>query len=374
MFRSPRVWLAAIGLAVFLTLPAAADIKAFNEKVSARDFKAAAAEAAATWPTLDKTRKDIAIIAREFGFAAYMAGDYVAARTFAEFAVANEPEGPDAQAQRATAAALVMLAAYKQKPAQATRNELFSAMSARVTMPGFDIISFLGVDALVAYDLEKGNWQDAQASSTLAEQLTLAGGLAYKLNNRKFQLYNAVADYMVTKDKPVYDRLDALSETMRDDIDAAATEEEAAKFADFYWSVHAWKQAIGTHLVGRFKMKWPDKDDEEEGHSERVARLLDGRTDSKTCKLRIDMKKKPSYPASALYGGMIGVVILQVDIDGQGMASNAEVLTAVPEKYFGDAVLKSVKDIRYVPGEPWNTSCSLATKARVITFSFAIAR
>src|SRR5689334_1369714 len=85
MFRSSRIWIAAIGLAVLAVLPASADIKTFNEKVGARDFKAAAAEAAATWPTLDKSRKDIAIIAREFGFAAYMAGDFSAARTFAEF-------------------------------------------------------------------------------------------------------------------------------------------------------------------------------------------------------------------------------------------------------------------------------------------------
>jgi TonB family protein len=363
-----------MGVALLATLPASADIKTFNEKVVAKDFKAAAAEASTTWPTLDKSRRDISIIAREFGFAAYMAGDYTAARTFAEFAVANEPAGPDAEEQRATATALIKLAAFKQQPTQATRNELFDALSVRAGMPGIDIISYLGIDATLAYDFQKGYWKDAQASSTVGEQLTTAAGPIYKLSNRKFQLYNAVATYMTAREKSVYEKLETLSRTMRDDIEAAATENDAAELADFYWDVNAWKQAIGLHLVARRKMKSPDetKDDDEEEASERLTSLLGQRADAKTCMSRIEMRKRLSYPPSALYDGLIGVVILRVDVDEQGKASNAEVVTAVPEKYFGEAVLKSVKDIRYIPGEPWNASCSLAAKARIISFNFTI--
>ncbi|MFT3724197.1 MAG: TonB family protein [Hyphomonadaceae bacterium] len=374
MFRSSRIWIAAIGLAVLAVLPASADIKTFNEKVGARDFKAAAAEAAATWPTLDKSRKDIAIIAREFGFAAYMAGDFAAARTFAEFAVANEPEGPDAPAQRATATVLVKMAAHKQQPTQATRNDLFSALSARASTPGMDIISYLGMDATLAYDFEKGSWKDAQASSSLGEQVTATGGPVYVLYNRRFQLFNGVATYMSTKEKSVFDKLTALTKTMIDDINAAPTDKDAAPFEDFYWDVYAWQQAIGNHLVGRNKMEWPERDKSEEAKpvSERMVRLLGKRSDAEKCGTKPDKRQKPSYPSSALYKGLTGVVVVRFDIDDKGRPSNTKVLSAVPEKYFGEAVLKSMKDFRYLPDKPWDASCSLAQQGRVMTVIFSI--
>ena len=62
----------------------------------AGDFKKAAVEAVSTWPTLDKSRKDIAMIAREFGFVSYVVKDYAAAKTFAEFAAAQNGEGDGA--------------------------------------------------------------------------------------------------------------------------------------------------------------------------------------------------------------------------------------------------------------------------------------
>lgn len=77
-----------LGLAV-LAGPARADIKSFNAAMQKGDYKAAAAEAASTWPTLNKSRDDLAIIAREVGFAAYLAGDFAAAKTYGEAAVAG---------------------------------------------------------------------------------------------------------------------------------------------------------------------------------------------------------------------------------------------------------------------------------------------
>lgn len=79
-------WLRGFVLAAcvcVMTASAAADIRSFNAAVKAGDFKVAAAEAVATWPTLNKARKDLAIIVQEFGFAAMMAQDFKAARMFA---------------------------------------------------------------------------------------------------------------------------------------------------------------------------------------------------------------------------------------------------------------------------------------------------
>ncbi len=373
MFRPLRAWLAAAGVALLSIQPASADIKAFNEKMAARDFKAASAEAAATWPALDKSRQDIATIAREFGFAAYMAGDYASALTFAEFAVANEPAGPAADEQRATAAVLAHLAAHRQQPTQSSRNGLYNALSARAAMPGIDIISYLGLDAALVYDFEKGNWNDAQASSSLAERLTATGGQVYLLNNRRFQLFNGVATYMSSRDKAVFDKLTALVEVMAEDVDAAPTEKDAEDLAESFWDAYAWRQAIGNHLVGRNRMKWPNRDDSDvKATTERRVRLLGAHKDPETCVSKGDLRKTPSYPPSALYKGLIGVVVVRFDLDDHGAPSNTRVLSAVPEKYFGESVLKGMKDIRYVPGKPWGASCSLAEKGRVLTFVFAI--
>jgi len=44
----------------------------------------------------------------------------------------------------------------------------------------------------------------------------------------------------------------------------------------------------------------------------------------------------------------------------------------VPDKYFGEAVLRSVNDIRYKPGGKWGAECTLVQPGRVITFQFTV--
>lgn len=374
MIRPLRAWLAATSFVALAILPASADIRAFNDKVTARDFKAAAAEAAATWPSLDKSRKDIAVIAREFGFAAYMAGEYAAARAFAQFALDYEAAGAQASDQGSSATVLEKLAAFKQQPGPPTRNELFGVLLVRAGAPGLDIVSYLGLDATLAYDFEKGAWNDARSSSALGEQLTSSGGRAYLLHNRRFQLFKGVATYMSAKRKTVFDDLTRLVEVMKADIEAAPTEAEAEALAQFYWEVVAWRETIGSHLVGRDKMKWPKEDADEESRSPtpRQVKYLRARPDSLACKAKPDFRRPPKYPDMAVFKGLIGTVILAVDVDAEGRASNPKVLAAVPDKPFGEAVLNSVKDLSYAAGEPWGPSCSLAQAGRVIHFQFKI--
>src|SRR5262245_45006028 len=189
--------LALVGacVAALIALPAFADIKAFNAAVTAGDYKKAAEEASATWPTLDKSRDDIALIAREFGFVAYVAKDYAAAKSFAEFSVAKSAEG--AAEIRSQSSVLVRLSEHKLKPSSATRTALFTSLQERAALTGYDNISFAATDALVAHDLDKGRWKDASASTDLAVKLARAGGPSYSVELRRYELYGGVADYMV---------------------------------------------------------------------------------------------------------------------------------------------------------------------------------
>ena len=86
------------------------------------------------------------------------------------------------------------------------------------------------------------------------------------------------------------------------------------------------------------------------------------------------MKRKPTYPSSALFHHLVGTVIMSVDIDQSGSVSNPHILAAVPLKPFGDAVLNAIDGLKFLPGQGWDAkSCSLAHQGHVVSFNFEIA-
>lgn len=364
----------ALGLVVLLTSASAqADIKSFNAAMKARDFKTAAAEASSTWPTLDKSRDDIAIIAREFGFAALMAGDFAAARTFGNAAVSSSAALGESPEMRIASDLLRDVAAHKLSPSASTRDQLHRSLQARAAHEGLDLITYFAADIATAYDFQRGAWKEAEASANLAKELSEQGGDPYRVQAFRFDLFANVAEYLRTREVNVYGELGALRDRTIAEINAAASDSDAQPFAQLYWEVHAWRSSIGSHLVARRKMKWPEAPETSPPKSgDRAKRLLGFRTDDDDCFSYIDMRRDIEYPKSALYKGLIGVVILRVDIDAQGAASNPEIVTAVPDKYFGNAVLKSVDNIRFKPGDKWSEGCSLQQTGRVITFQFTV--
>ncbi|MDP3737408.1 MAG: TonB family protein [Hyphomonadaceae bacterium] len=376
--------LVAAGILSVVALPAFADIAAFNAAMKAKDFKAATAAAAETWPTLDKSSEDIALIAREFGFAAHFSGDHVAAKTYAEFAVARDT----AESSRVVSAALLRLAEHKLDPSRATRTQLSDAMTARAAQPGLDNISYLAVDALLAYDFEKGNWKDAQQSSELAVQLTTRGGSVFLLQKRRFELYNAVADYLAQKKRDTYDDLTNLRKAMLDDIDAMPSEEAAERFVPLYWEVTAWHGSLESHLYSGTEKRFIEQRRKQEGQEDKAKiaagekptarreRLLHHHDIEDPCRPKLEMKRIPQYPSSAMFRGMVGAVILQVDIDETGAVKNPKILAAAPEKFFGKAVLDNYQDMRFERSEESKASnCGpIAETGHPVTFFFHIAR
>lgn len=352
--------------------PAFADIASFNAAVKAADFKRAAAEAAATWPQLDKSREDIALIAREFGFAAFMAQDFPAAKTYSEFSTRRAAPGPDG----ALSTVLLRLSEHRIKSSPATRENLNQALSARREFPGFDVISFLGAESLIAYDLERGKWKNAQASTALAMGMSGSGGPAYLFQHRRFSLYSAISDYRVSEEPVVYDQLTELRRNMIEDIDAAASEEAARRFVPLYWEATAWQETINAHLHAIGKKIGSECCEAEmlnTDGTERRKRLLHQHALFDSCQRRMVLRPHPTYPDSALYRGFVGSVVLQVDIDASGKAINPEVLAAVPEKYFGKSAVDSVKNMKFEKSAMWNdASCSMTETGHVVIFKFMI--
>ena len=80
----------ALAFAVGLTasgVPAFADIKSSIQAVRASDFRAASVVAADTWPELDKSAPEIAVVAREFAWVSMLAGQPAAAEVYSRFLV-----------------------------------------------------------------------------------------------------------------------------------------------------------------------------------------------------------------------------------------------------------------------------------------------
>jgi hypothetical protein len=359
--------------AALIALPAFGDIKSFNAAVTAGDFKKAAAEAASTWPTLDKSRKDIGLIAREFGFVAYVAKDYAAAKTYAEFAAAQNVEGPAAAETKTLSNVLLRAAEYRLTPSDATRDSLYGALEARTGLPSFDNISFAATEALVAHDLENGRWRNAIASADLAAKLAGSAGRSYLIERRRYELYGAVASYRANDTRANYQKFVELNHAMVEELIAAPSDAAAERLLPLYWEVRSWRGAVYSHLKSRGRSIPEDDYRKGEQPPERLKKLTDAHEEDESCRRVFDWRAKPDYPKSALYEGFVGAVILRVDIGEDGKASNPVVLAAMPGKHFSDAVMKHVGQMKWVPGKTWDKSkCSLAEKGHVVTFSFQL--
>ena len=234
--------------AICLALPAFADIKSFNKSfndaMQAKDYRKAAAEAASTWATLAKGRTDLPIIANEFGFAAFMATDYAAARTYATAALAGNGE----DAFHIGAELLLRLSQFKLTPNGDTRNGLQTALEASATLAGVDLVTFLGVNALTSYDVDNDNWRAAKVSAALGENLTGRGKAKPSAENLTFGLIRALATYVSDRNMASYLGLVALNEKVAAAIDDAASDEEAAKLEPAFWQVRAWQASAAEQL------------------------------------------------------------------------------------------------------------------------------
>jgi TonB family protein len=365
--------------AALLALPASADIAAYNKAVQAGDFKTAAKEAAATWPTLDKSGEDIAIIAREFGYAAYIAQDYQAMRTYA--VVAADPATPGNTEPLGLAIATVLLrnAEHHIKPTSGTRKGLYDALLKRSEMPGLDKISLSGIDTLVDYDMDNQNWESAAASTQLGGKMAISGGASVNLIRRRLELLNAIATFLDDKEWASYKTLDDLNEAIMADMEAAASDKLAASYVPLRWETVSWRMLVQSYMSAGgggipAKYKTAHTEDDVRTYSPRLTGLLDLHPKGSPCKRKLNMKRKIQYPESAMFRGFVGSVILSVDIDAAGNAKNPRVLSSIPEKFFSETVLKAVPGFEFKPDpKAWTAdTCRIEHEGHIVEVQFMI--
>jgi TonB family protein len=373
----------SLGLAAALSLvalagPARADIKSFNAAMQVKDYKAAAAAAASAWPGLDKSRKDLAVIAREFGFAAYLSGDFAAAKTYGEAASTASRAAAEELALQIGSDLLWRLAEHRISPTGDTRERLFALLQSRLEQPDIDLVSYLSADAIVAYDFDKGLWQQALASAALADRLT-ADRPGYLETNFRFVLAGAAAAYMAERNMVTHEAFGDLQKRLVSVIAGAPPEQDMTELEEIYREADAWSISTYSHLKSLRRLRDKSQHDAEwkaflETPEFKAAMVrINHQLPEGTCAVRIAPESpEPRYPSSALFRGMIGTIILKMDVDNEGKAHNARMVAAVPAKHFAETALKNAAKLKFRPVDGSPADCSMAQVDKVITYQFTM--
>lgn len=372
-----RGLLLAAGI-VALAAPAMADIRSFNAAMKAKDYKAAAAAAASTWPGLDKSRKDLAVIAREFGFAAYLSGDFAAAKTYGEAASAASRRAAEEPVLVIGSDLLWRVAEHQISPNGDTRGRLFTLLEARAAHPGMDLVAYISASAVTAYDFDKGFWRSAAASAALGDQLT-ADEPGYLETNFQFEIVGAAANYMIAPNMKAHDAFRVLQERVLSAIAAAPADGSVADLEKLYHETNAWITTTHEHLDAIHKLRDDAKRDEERrrffegpGYKAAMWRIRPPPPEG-VCPVVLSKDTyKPTYPRSLNFRGMIGTIILKMDVDANGKGFNPRVAAAVPAKEFAEAAMSAAPKMTFdaLPGAP--PGCTMAQKDKVITVSFRV--
>ena len=359
-----------------LAATASADIKSFNAAMQVKDYKAAAAAAASTWPGLDKSRKDLAIIAREFGFAAYLAGDFAAAKMYGEAAVPASRASGEAPELQLASEILWRLADHRLTPDGARRGKLYDLLQARSAHASIDLITYASADAIAVYDFENGLWRDAMASTALGDKLT-AGQPGYVEPNLRFQLLGAAARYMLERNTDAYVNLGAVRRNIYAAIAAAPSDADLRELEEISYEALAWSESMMSHLEAnkrlrnekRIEADWKayTESPEYEAAASRTRKPLPEGVCPVSAKR---LTALPDYPPSALFRGLIGTIILKLDVDEAGRAFNPRLVAAVPARHFADAALKGASKITYAPLDDSPAGCTMAQKDKILIIQF----
>lgn len=373
MMRRSRS-LAAFCLAAALGASGAAlaDIKGFNAAVKAGDYRTAAAEAKTAWPAWDKADPDTAIVAREFGFASYVAGDYAAAREYGLFLRDNGKSLTTPDDQPASSAVLLAAADFRLGPSDATRGALVNALKAREAKPGIDNLSVLAAEALYKHDWSKSEWAKASESAQLAWRLLDRAGAQLALRALDARATHATAGFFSGPDKQDYDNVVDAHDAVVDAINAESNPQKRMAFAPLKYQLEAWSlsmiryfhsgQQTGTNIPIRVKERDLKK-------PEYALFPGAGLTGDQCTAVRGDFDHL-EYPQAAMYLNMVGTVVMKIDLDSSGRVIKGEVLAAAPSGRFTEEVEKALPRVVFQRGEGSKPGCDLARTDFVFRIMF----
>ena len=270
------------------------------------------------------------------------------------------------------------LAEHRLSPTGDTRDRLFALLQSRPAHGSIDLVTYLTADTVTAYDFDKGLWRQAVASAALGDKLT-AGQPGYFETNFRFALAGAVANHMAERNMAGHETIDKLQKRLISVIAAAPSDANLAELEKIYHETSAWSITTYSHLKSLRRLRddkqhsaeWNDYTASPE-YKVALARISFQLPEG-TCTVRIaEGSPEPRYPSSALFQGMIGTIVLKMDVDSEGMAHNPRLVAAVPAKHFAETALKNSEKLKFRPVDGSPAGCSMAQPDKVITYQFTM--
>lgn len=360
---------AAACLALSAAAPSSADIKSYNAAVLKGDFAAAADEAAATWPTLDKARPDIFVIGREFGWTAMLAKKPDITRAI----VSSLSQSATTDATPEVTVVLLAWANFSSKPGNDTGKALADALTARAKTPSGELISIRAAQDLFMYEWGRDNFDDAANVAAVGHQLVSQFGEKMVDVGFAMRRNELVAKFLDNRKRNNVMALDALAE----EIETRLARERDPKLRERLIGEIARTKAWGgvernvLRLAGLAAPEWTNQDEEEDSEGWFPT---PGDASISVCNLNLDLGGvRPKYPRQAAAKALPGYAIYAFDVGDDGKFKSARVLGSAPHDMF----VETVDEI--LPSWKWKMSPRNATAdcrrptVFVVDFVFQIA-
>jgi hypothetical protein len=366
--------LVALCLAVGLCfgVPAEADIREFNTAVNARDYRMASIVAAETWPQLDKSSPEIAVIAREFSWIAMLAGQPAAAQVYARFLMEQGGALPKPDATPAVSRVLYEWSGLAKTPTAESRARLLTALQQRAATPGRDLISVRAAQLLYRRSWEANEWGTAGKAADLGLGLMQQLGREYDLERYDLRRGRIASDFMRTKLPQTYNQMYDLAEEIYGVAVTVTDPATREKFATEFFATTAWGDVIHGGLRDR------------RGVTDRSGTATRGRIspndlffpapgDASKPRCRVTVasnSRQPEFPNKAQAYGLTGVAVYAVTLAPGGRYSEARLLGSAPHGQFAGAMDKVLPFWRWEldPRTP-SGACRMPT-AQTLTIQF----
>jgi len=379
-----RTWkvLVVLACAACIATPAFADVKAFNAAVKAGDYKTAAAEAETTWKTWDTSSGQTALLAREFGFAALIAGRNDLARQFGQFLVEKGASLATPDDQPLTSAVLFRIADFRIGKSDTQRSALRDALFARSGAPGLDITAVVSWEALYVADWNGGDWDNAAKDAAGAAEFMSRDAKNMLVRQRSAELQAASAMFVggrnrVTKGKnDYYDAMANVHDRIVGDIDAAAGQAARDQLWPMKWRSEAWAIAIESYLTSSYEQVGSNISSALNARPLLQPKFAQYPEDPASAQLPACggefEGKKLRYPENKAYKGLVGSVIVRLETGADGKVTDVEVLAAVPGEGFAAKMIETLETWTFKPNAANAGACRLNSRNRNYKVSFRI--
>jgi hypothetical protein len=379
MFLRGARWVAPLVAAVWMAGHAAfADIKTFNAAVTAGDYKAAAAAAADTWPTLDKTRPNAPIIAREFAYISMLAGSPEIAQPMARWLVEEGAARENSGVDPIVARVLFQWAAMGDATDPARRQVMLEALAERIAAPDkTDRVSASASAALASLAWRAQAWKDAGAAA--GHTIVLAGALGEEgdVSVNEAKLIQIASRFIET---PTESDVDAMMQLHRellkripDPPGGAATGAALTRDKAYAWSVAMGTLIDTTRLAKGKRPVFAQLDASTlspqcEGDCMNLKRVEAGL--KPMCLVDWKTPTRPRYPDVALNKRFIGAVYLGLDINADGAIKDIRVLASVPTDVVPEPTVASIRawSLRVARENPWPDCLIEGTRTLILQY------